>query len=254
MKLLRDSWLIFTYNLRVTLRNPFWIIIGVMQPTLYLLLFAPLLNPLSHAPGFPPGGGLAVFTPGDLVMVSLYGPVLAGYTLIAQLRAGEIERLSVTPASRLALLLGSVAREVVLLLTQGALLVGVALLLGLRLTNGAGFALAFVLLLLMGVLMASCFNALALIAKSENALAPLVQFLSGPMLLLSGILLPLTLAPLWLRRIADFNPLAYIITAMRALFAGNLSDPAVMHGFAIVIPLTIIMVWWAARAYRHVFA
>ena len=177
--------------------------------------------------------------------------MLAGYNLIAQIRSGEIERLSVTPVSRLALLLGGTLREVVLLVVQGFLLIAVALLLGLRITNPAGVGIALVMLVLMGILMASCFSALALVFKDEGALAPLVQFLSGPLLLLSGILLPLSLAPLWIQHVADFNPLAYVINTMRALFSGNLGDPAVVRGFALMIPLTILTVWWAARSYRN---
>ena len=152
----------------MTLRNPGWVLLGLFQPALYLLLFAPLLNPLTKAPGFPPGGGLAVFTPAAIVMISLYGPVLAGYTLIAKLRAGEIERLSVTPASRLALLLGSVLRDIALLVVQGILLIAIAMLLGLRLTSGAGVGMALIMLVLIGVLLASCSTALALIFKDET--------------------------------------------------------------------------------------
>lgn len=254
MRLLRDTWILLAHNVHMTLRNPGWVLIGLFQPALYLLLFAPLLNPLTKAPGFPPGGGLAVFTPAAIVMISLYGPVLAGYTLIAKLRAGEIERLSVTPASRLALLLGSVLRDIALLVVQGILLIAIAVLLGLRLTSGAGVGMALIMLVLIGVLLASCSTALALIFKDETALSPIVQFLSGPLLLLSGILLPLTLAPNWLQVIAAFNPLAYVMYTMRALFEGNLGDPVVFKGFAIMIPLTVLALWWAARSYRKVVA
>jgi ABC-2 type transport system permease protein len=254
MRLLRDTWILFIYNARTTLRNPAWVLIGLMQPALYLLLYAPLLNPLTKAPGFPPGGGLAIFTPAAIVMISLYGPVLAGYTLISQLRAGEIERLCVTPVSRLALLLGSVATNVALLIVQGSLLVAVALVLGLRLQGGAGVGLALVMLVLMGVLLASCSTALALVFKNEGPLGTSVQFLSGPLLLLSGILLPLSLAPDWLRNIAAFNPLSYVIDTMRALFTGSLGGPTVLKGFAIIVPLTVLALWWAARSYRKVVA
>lgn len=252
MRLLRDTWILFAHNMRMSLKNPGWVIIGLFQPALYVLLFAPLLNAFSGVPGFPTGGGLAVFTPGAMVMISVYGPVLAGYTLIAKLRTGEIERLSVTPASRLSLLLGGVLRDVVLLLAQGVLLIAIAFLVGLRLTSGAGVGLGLVLLALMGVLLTSCSSALALIFKDESALAPIVQILSGPLLLLSGFFLPMTLAPDWLQKVAAFNPLAYVISAMRVLFAGNLASSSVWQGFSIIVPLTILALWWAARSYRKV--
>jgi ABC-2 type transport system permease protein len=107
---------------------------------------------------------------------------------------------------------------------------------------------------LMGVLLASCSTALALVFKNEGPLGTSVQFLSGPLLLLSGILLPLSLAPDWLRNIAAFNPLSYVIDTMRALFTGSLVSPTVLKGFAIIVPLTVFALWWAARSYRKVVA
>lgn len=70
--------------------------------------------------------------------------------------------------------------------------------------------------------------------------------------MLSGFLLPMTLAPQWLQNVAAFNPLAYVIRAMRALFAGNLASSAVWQGFAVIVPLTILALWWAAHSYCKV--
>src|SRR5262245_29829233 len=95
--LLRDTRLLFAANLRTTLRNPVWVIVGLFQPICYLLLFAPLLNSLAGVSGFPGGGALTVFTPGLLVMTALFSVSFAGFGVIAALRAGVIERLRVTP-------------------------------------------------------------------------------------------------------------------------------------------------------------
>jgi ABC-2 type transport system permease protein len=255
MKLLRETGILFSYNLCISLRNPIWLILGIFQPVLYLLLFAPLLDSLNSAPGFPAGGGLLVFAPAALLMLCMFGPLFGGYGLIAQIRAGEIERLSVTPVSRLALLLGGILRDVAQVLVQGVLLFVVALLLGLNLENiGATAGMALLLLGLMGLLLASLSYAMALTLKDENAFSSVVQFALTPLLLLSGVLLPLTLAPDWLQAIAAFNPLAYSIDAMRALFAGRLGDEDVLRGFTIVIFLTVLALLWAGRSYRKVTA
>ena len=68
MRTLRDTWLIFERSMTLTLRNPVWLIMGLMQPILYLLLFGPLLKNIASMPGFPPGGAFNVFVPGILVM------------------------------------------------------------------------------------------------------------------------------------------------------------------------------------------
>jgi ABC-2 type transport system permease protein len=249
MKLIRDTWLLFVASMRSTLRNPVWIVFGLFQPVCFLLLFAPLLESVAQAPGFPPGGALKVFTPGLLVMIGMFSTLFGGFGLISDLRAGLIERLRVTPVSRLALLLGRALRDVVVLLTQLALLVAVATLMGLR-VDARGVLLTLALVALLGLALASCGYALALMLRSEDALAPVLNFLVLPLQLLSGIFLPLTLAPAWIRTAAAFNPLAYVVDAARVLFNGVSGDPAVLRAFVVLGVLAALAVWWAARSFR----
>ena len=61
MKLLRDTWLVFGRYFGLFIRNPVWVALGVLQPLLYLLLFAPLLKPVTAVRGFPAGGAYNVF-------------------------------------------------------------------------------------------------------------------------------------------------------------------------------------------------
>lgn len=250
MKPLRDTWLLFSRNVIATLRDPIWTMMGLFFPVCYLVLFAPLLTGLASAPGFPSGGALNVFTPGVLVMLALFGTAYVGFGLIAELRSGLIERLRVTPVSRLALLLGRALRDVAILLVQSLLLILAAWPFGLK-VNLAGLAVTLVLLALLGFMMVSCSYALALALKSEDALAPLLNFFTLPLLLLSGILLPLSLGPDWLEAVATFNPLAYAVDAARALMGGHMTDAAVWYGFAVLIPLAFLAVWWATRSFKR---
>ena len=69
-----------------------------------------------------------------------------------------------------------------------------------------------------------------------------------PLLLLSGVLLPMSLAPAWLRVVAEANPLAYAVDAGRALFLDHIGDASVVKGLAIMAVLALMAVVWAARA------
>ncbi len=82
MRTIRDTWLIFERSLGLTLRNPVWVIMGIIQPILYLLLFGPLLKNIASMPGFPPGGAFNVFVPGILVMTALFGSAFVGFGLV----------------------------------------------------------------------------------------------------------------------------------------------------------------------------
>lgn len=250
MKFLKDTRLLYTRNLVASFRNPVWTVLGLFQPILYLLLFAPLLQNLTRLPGFPPGGAYTVFTPGLLVMIALFGTAFAGFGLVDHIRAGLVERLLVTPTSRLAILIGYVMRDVTVLVGQSLLLVLIALPLGLTVNLG-GLVATFALMILIGAVMASCSYALALIFKDEGTLASTLNIITVPVLLLSGITLPLTLAPKVIRTIASANPFSYDVSAARALFLGNFSETAISVAFVTMTVLAALAFSWAARTFRR---
>ncbi|HEV7126353.1 MAG TPA: ABC transporter permease [Ktedonobacterales bacterium] len=249
MKLLRDSWLMFGSTLRVTLRNPAWVFIGLFQPVCYMLLFAPLLKNLVGVPGFPRGGAYNIFTPGLMMMMAIFGTGFAGFGIITRLREGVIERLRVTPVNRLALMLGMIAVDLVNLLAQTVLLVGIGWILGFR-PNMGGLLLLLVLLLMSGLMMGSCSYAIALLLKNESALAATVNLFVLPLMLLSGIMLPLSLAPELLQRVAKANPFAYAVDAARALVAGSLGADVVIRAFVIFAVLALLALLWATQSIR----
>ncbi len=249
MKFLADLWVLFKRNIRASLRNKVWLFIGLFQPILYLLLFAPLLKGLTNVPGFPQGGPYTVFTPGLLVMVAIFSTAYVGFGLVSEIRYGVIERLMVTPTRRLALLLGFVLRDIVVLLLQSLVVIAIAIPLGLT-VNLLGLLATLGMMVLTGALMASFSYALALRVKEENSLASVLNLLSAPLLLLSGITLPLTLAPAVIRAIALANPFAYEVTGARSLFIGNFNNSAILIGVAYLALLAGLSFLWAARSFR----
>lgn len=253
MKLLLDTWLLFVRYLLLLVRNPAWVVIGLLQPILYLVLFAPLLKSIAAVPGFPRGGAYNVFVPGLLIQLGLFGATGVGFGLIAELRAGVIERFRVTPVSRLALLLGRALRDILTLVIQSLLLIIASIPFGLTIDVQAALVVLG-LVALIGIMMASTSYAVALWLKSEDSYAPLIFTATLPLLLLSGVLLPMSLAPEWLRRIAALNPLAYAVDAARAAFLLHLDDPSVIRGVAVVGILALIAVFAAARSFGRAVA
>jgi ABC-2 type transport system permease protein len=253
MKTLRDTWLVFQRNLGLTLGNPAWTVIGLIQPLMYLVLFAPLLKGIVSTPGFPSGGAYNVFVPGLLIQLGLFGAAFVGFSLVAELRYGVVERLQVTPVSRFALLLGRSLRDVLILLVQSLMLILLSLPFGLDI-HPVGLIVMLVLVAMIGFLMASFSYALALWLKSEDALAPFLTTITLPLLLLSGVLLPLTLAPIWLRRLAQANPLSYAVNAARAIFNNHLFTGDVVKGLVITAALMIVAIVVAARSFGRAVA
>jgi ABC-2 type transport system permease protein len=253
MKVLRDTWLVFLRYMGIFLRNPAWVVIGIVQPVLYLVLFAPLLNSVASMRGFPPGGAYNVFVPGLLIQLGLFGGAGVGFSLISELRFGIVERMRVTPVSRVAMLLGRAFRDIVTMLIQAVIIILISLPFGLSI-KPLGLLIVLALVALMGLTFASIAYALALTLKSEDAFAPLTFTATLPLLLLSGFMLPLSLAPDWLRAVAHANPLYYAVEAGRAVFNDHLSDVSVIQGVSIMAVLALLAVILAARAFNRAVA
>jgi ABC-2 type transport system permease protein len=248
MDTLRDTVLIFRRQMRQSLRNPVWVIIGLTQPILYLALFGPLLTHLTSAPGFPPGNAWQVYVPGLLVQLGLFGSAFVGFGIIAEWRMGVIERMRVTPVARMALLLGRVMRDVIVLLVQSIVLILAATGFGLRAPLG-GILIGLGIIVLLAISLSSLSYATGLMTKSEDAFAPLLNMVSIPIMLLSGILLPMTLAPHWLQNLAHINPFLYIVQAMRDVFLGHYATKHVAEGLFVAIILAIASVALGTRTF-----
>ncbi|MER7169365.1 ABC transporter permease [Micromonospora sp. NPDC000207] len=248
MKTARDTWLVFQRQILLLLRNPVWVFVGVFQPVMYLLLFAPLLKSALNAPS--QAEAYKIFVPGLLVLLAIFGGLFQGFGLIAELRAGIIERSRVTPVSRIALLLGRSLRDVVSLIVQAIIITILALAFDLRVFIG-DLLLAYLMLALIALMTSAVSYGVALKVKSEDALAPLMNTVAQPVLLLSGILLPLALAPGWLQGLAKWNPFSWAVDGTRALFVGDLGNEKVWQGLAITAVLSVVAVAWAARQFAR---
>jgi ABC-2 type transport system permease protein len=248
MKFLRDTGIIYRRQVRLSLREPAWIAIGLLQPVLYLALFGPLLKPLASQLGTT--NAYTLFIPGLLVQLAVFGALFVGFGLIGEYRDGVIEAERVTPASRTALLLGRVLRDVSQIFVQGAVLIGLGFAFGLR-GSIAGMLLGFLLALVLAGATACAGYALALTVKTEDAIAAVANGVTLPILLLSGILLPMTLAPAWLQTLSDFVPIKHIVQGIRDLFAGDGWTSGTLWAIIWTVILAAAGIWVGSRTFRR---
>jgi len=250
MGLITDTLLIFRRQLRLSLRNPAWVIIGLVQPILYLLFFGPLLTRIASGgvPGFPAGNAYRFFVPGLLIQLGLFGAAFVGFSIIADWRVGVVERLRVTPVSRLAILSGRLLRDVLTLMVQALVLVLAGVVLGMR-VPAAGLLIGMCFVGVVAISLAAISYTVGLLTKSEDVLAPMINMVVVPLMLLSGIMLPMTLGPGWLQGIARATPFRYIIDAMRAAFAGHYASTIMLEGVLVSVGLAALCLWIASRVF-----
>ncbi len=249
MKFARDTWLVYQRQMLLVVRTPIRLVIGFVQPIAYLVLFAPLLKTALAPTGATSyADAYRVYVPGLLVVLVLLSGFFAGFSLLAELKSGVIERHRVTPVSRVSLILGRAFAEVTTLMGQAVVITVVALPFGLTVQIG-WLLLAYVMLALMALMACALSYAMAMLIPSPAALGPLINGVSQPLSLLSGVLLPLTLAPAWLVSIAEWNPIFWTTNGTRALFTGAPGDPVVWQGMIIIVVLAALTVTWATRMF-----
>jgi ABC-2 type transport system permease protein len=153
----------------------------------------------------------------------------------------------------LAIVLGFVLRNSVVLIVQSALLLLTALFFGLRI-DPVGTLIVAVLMMLIGITMASLSYAIALLVKDEGTLAAVTNFFTLPLVILSGVMLPVAFAPASIRTIARFDPFSYAVDAARSLLNGTPDDPSVLHAFVLFSVLGVIALWSFIKAMREAVA
>ena len=245
----RDVGIVMLRELRPVLHDPFSLIFGMIQPLVFLALFGPLLaGSVGAAIGDDVWGW---FVPAILVMTALFGTSTTGANLLFELQTGAHERMLVTPLPRSSLLVGRALKEMVPLTGQAVVIVAVMLPFGLR-VDALGVLAGLVVLAVFGVGLGSLSYALAVaVRKQEWMFWAVQQTLLFPLMILSGMLLPLEDGPDWMKVAAAVNPLSYLVAAERALLAGDLGSPAVIGGAIAAIATCAVGVFVGVRAMRR---
>ncbi|MEU0410161.1 ABC transporter permease [Streptomyces griseorubiginosus] len=244
--LLHDTAIIYGRYLRQSLRSRFALLFGVLMPLLYLVFFGPLLT------GLPLGGrgsSWQVLVPGLLLQLGLFGAMFAGFMIILENGQGVVERMRVTPVSRLALLLGRVLREATVFVFQAVLLVLAAVAMGLR-APLAGILIGFGFVALLTVSLSSLSYALAMKVRTPQEFGPLVNAVSMPSMLLSGLMLPMTLGPAWLDVLSHFMPFRYLVDAMRDAYVGAYTTDHMLYGVLVAVGFAAVAVTVGTRVFR----
>jgi ABC-2 type transport system permease protein len=222
----------------VLLRQPAFLLITIVQPLIWLLLFGALFKAVTQIPGFDASGNyLDYLTPGIVVMLAVSSAGWTGMGFIEDINSGVMDRMLVTPAWRGAFNVGSVAQCVVSVVLQTLLIIGLALLMGASIAH-AGVLIGVAALL--AAAFASLSNGLGVLTRQRESLIGAVSLLLLPLTFLSSALMQLSLAPGWIGTVAKLNPVDWAVVAAR--------DPELLRIGALAA-LTVLSAWFATRAF-----
>lgn len=239
-------------QLRAFLRVPGFLVMNLIQPIIWLLLFGQLFKSVVAIPGFSGGSNYLEFlTPGIVMMMAMFGAAWAGTSYIQDMDRGVMDRFLASPTSRGGLIVSSLLYQAVLTIVQTLVVLGVAWLGGARFSGGPGGILILLgAAVLLTFVFAAFSNAIALLARQQTALIGISQLISFPLMFLSSAIMDTTLSPEWVRNVARFNPFEWSVVAGRQALGSAPDWAAVSADLGLLAALAVVMTWLATLAFR----
>src|SRR5262245_61159637 len=238
-------------HLRFFARQPWFVMMALIQPVIWLLLFGALFKSVASIPGFATSASyLDYLVPGVLVMTALFGCGWSGMSIVEDLERSIIDRFLVTPIHRSAIIAGLNLYELVATGIQAAMIGGLALLLGARFEGGLlGFAALTLCAMLIGATVASLSDAMALRLRQRESVIGINTLLTLPLTFLSAAFMPLALAPDWIQTAAKFNPVNWAVEAGREALGASPDWSFVLPRVAALAILAALSTIWATRTF-----
>ncbi|PSP91580.1 ABC transporter [Halobacteriales archaeon QS_4_66_20] len=252
-----DVWVNFKrWNLKAV-RNPFVLVVSLVQPIIFLVLFTEVFGNVAGSAvsrGLPGISYETYLVPAIAIQVALAAAITSGVGLVNDIENGMFEKVLVTPMNRTAVFLGKTAAEVFRIAVQIAIILGLGVFLGAEIATGL---VGVVGIIAVGILFSLWFvafsNTLAILTRDQESTIIGANLLQFPLLFLSSAFLPLEALPSWIQTFARFNPVTYGVDAARSLiidrdvmtvidvswFGGTLDG--VVPGVAVLIGLDLLL-------------
>jgi ABC-2 type transport system permease protein len=267
---LHGLWALTNRDLVKWYKNPIQLFISLIQPVVWLGLFGKALNFdsfITSQPGitqaqinaanvatFGVANYFSFLSAGMLAFIILFTAAFAGMSVVWDRRFGFMNKALSTPVGRGAIVVGKILQSVIRSLIQAAIVLGIAIVLGMDTSHLSVITIAgsFTILFLMSFGLSSLFVMLALRSSDWQTQMAIINLLNLPLLFASNAMLPIKIMPSWLQNVVKFNPVSYANDATRQLLLGSAAtlgvplwvDFTVLAGFAILLAaLGVVMSW-----------
>ncbi|MDE2040896.1 MAG: ABC transporter permease [Patescibacteria group bacterium] len=218
------SYVLAEMEVRKLIHDPTELISRAVQPILWLGIFG---EALSKARAIPTGDltYMQFITPGILTQSVVFVAIFYGLNIIWERDLGLLQKFLVTPAPRLALVLGKMISAGVRGLCQAVIIYLFATLLDIQLVVTIPAILGVIVIIMLG---AAFFTGLSMIiasiVKTRERFMGIGQVITLPLFFASNAIYPISIMPPWMQAVALANPLSYMVDGLRNLLvSGSLS-------------------------------
>lgn len=252
---LQDTWWIAWRELKHFVAEKVRVFMILVQPFIWLVLMGNLFEKMATIPGFPARSYLDYMAPGVVTMVTLFGGIFGGLSIVWDRRLGFLNKLLAAPISRAAVVSGKMLAIAIQTAVQAGVIFVIALAMGVTFKSGPLGALAVILLAaLLSLVFAGMSLSLSAVLRTHEALMAVMNFLTMPLMFTSNAMMPLEFMPKWLGTLAKVNPLSYAINPMRTLFITGWRPAELFEGLLILSLVAVAFGLVATRLFRRAVA
>ncbi|KGX91618.1 ABC transporter [Pontibacillus halophilus JSM 076056 = DSM 19796] len=229
------------------IRNPFVFIPNLLISMFFLVVYDSGLSGISELPAFEGANYLAFILPVSVVSAAIGGAGGSGQAIVKDIENGFFQRLLLTPASRLSIVLGPIIAGMFQLLLQTILIILIAYIMGVESATGV-LGMGVVLLIAIGWGLAFAGYSVGIALKTKNAQAAQAgTLIFFPLIFLSTTFVPYDLIESgWLKVAATINPTTYIFESMRAVLIDGWVFWDIAQGFIAIAIACLITISFAA--------
>ncbi|ABR50027.1 ABC-2 type transporter [Alkaliphilus metalliredigens QYMF] len=250
-KVLKDTWYMALRRIRPTFREPMAIIMSMLQPIVWLLLFGNLFKGIVEVPGFSADLYVEYLLPGMIVMNTLYIGIFTGMGTLSDINYGVMERFLVLPINKIIIILSELVQLIVLLLTQFIMIIFLAFIMGARFSLSITNVMVFLTIpILLGMGISALSISLALVTRKHETMIGAMQLFTLPLMFLSSAFMPRELMPSWIRTISFFNPIDWTIVGARAVLSSQINWIEVLSNGALVLLFGLVCIFISLVSFR----
>lgn len=251
--ILYDTYTVFWRELKRYRKSRSGVLIRLIQPAIWIIVIGHTFagtKPLIQSVGFD-GSYLEFMAPGVIILTAIFTSIFGGVNTLWDRRYGFMNKALTSPISRSSIALGKMLAISLISALQSALIIGIAIIIGVSFPNFfvIGPIMALVILFSLG------FSGISIIvaatAKSQETFWGIINFLGMPLFMLSPALFPLELLPDWLATAAKFNPVTYTVLLVRGLMTGVTEGVSTAMSLGIIGAFVVAMLGLASYVFTR---
>lgn len=247
---LSDWFYLSIRNIKLIWRPIMALIPSLFMPIFFFVVNSLSLTAFSQVPGFPDVSYKDFIAPVAIFTAIFFSAGNAGIELVQDIEGGYFKKLIIMPINKLTIVAAKLVEVAVQAIMQGLIMLVLLLLWGVNFESGVlGILTVFGIL----VLFAMAWSCIGMIIALRTQNARLVQsmfLLVFPLLSITTSAAPRELLPETFRTATDYNPVTYIIEAIRALTLNGFGDPAIAQGFMAASIMFVVLVTFTVFSFR----